>query len=122
MADTLKPGDRINITIEAAEVTERGAFLVAKIHPPEGNPSDPFPTEVPIGWSNVTVERADPEWWPPRPADVLRHTPTGRLWFGVAHASNLCLYCSNGDCMDPQQTWEQRHRLEIVHREEESRG
>lgn len=121
MADTYKRGDIVTITITGARVDEWRPE-VSELTVDTSADANSDLTTFDLASAQVTVERADPEWWPPRPADVLRHTPTGRLWFGVAHASNLCLYSSNGDCMDPQQTWEQRHRLEIVHREEESRG
>lgn len=114
-----KPGEIVNITVEGARVRSvRREFGDGPWH--LSCSVGEYVLTVPL--SEVTVERGDPEWWPPRPGDVLRHTETGRLWFGVAHSSNLCFYASNADCMDPQQSWEQRHLLTLVHREDEQDG
>lgn len=115
--DIYEPGEVYNITVTGARVISVAHNGWIRFAVPDG------PVHEIAPYSDAfTVERADPEWWPLLPGDVLRHTGTGRLWFGVAHGSNLCLYSSNADCMDPQQSWEQRHQLTLVDREDEQDG
>jgi hypothetical protein len=70
-----------------------------------------------------TVERADPEWWPPRPGDLLK-TPAGVRLFAVARGSNIWLISGyhGDDEVSPQEAWEQRHLLTLVDREDEQDG
>ncbi|MFE9099795.1 hypothetical protein [Actinomadura geliboluensis] len=119
MADGIKPGDRINITIEHARArlvrSEDGSGVDWLSYDVGG-----YVTSLPLV-DEVTVEHGDPEWWPPRAGDLLRMSSGTRL-FAMAHGSNITLTSSRGHTLTPEQAWEQRHLLELVNREDEPGG
>ncbi|MCP9947328.1 hypothetical protein [Actinomadura madurae] len=118
MADDLKPGDLVDVTIQGVPVHLKDEYgciwIVADAY--DGGPGH---WQMP---PQATAERCDPEWWPPRPGDLLRNTSTGRRWFAIATGSSTCLYNDRADLMEPQEAWELRHQLTLVDRENEQDG
>lgn len=109
-----KPGDIVNIVIEGARVEEfDDGVLGLQLTP---NAAYATPVDLPLG-ANVTVERADPRWWPPRPDDLLRHDD-GTVWFAFAIGSNTVLINRSGDRTEQPEAYDQRHNFRLVHREE----
>lgn len=118
MAEDFKAGEIVDITIQGVPVhlkDESGrVWIVADAC--DGKPAHwPMPPQA-------TVERGDPEWWPPQPGDLLRFE--GRLLFAVARGSNVILVSAYWaeEAMEPQEAWEKRHVLILVHREEQDGG
>lgn len=119
-----KQGDRVNVTIEGARVIAYGYderyrcdyVLVAQTI--DGKEAHP---RIFLGADGVEVEHADPAWWPPRPGDLL-HDGSGVTRFAVACGSNIVLMSPYGEQIQPQESWEQRHDLKLVHREDEQGG
>lgn len=70
MTGQYKPGDFVNITIERALVAESRFDDGIRIE------YDGDAAELPLGPS-VTIERADPQWWPPRPDVIAEPDPEG---------------------------------------------
>ncbi|MFC5744773.1 hypothetical protein [Actinomadura rugatobispora] len=115
-----KPGDIVNITVEGASVVEckGGSLAYEYVLVPHDDEEEVVYAETSIRLSDaVTVERADPEWWPPQPGDVLRFE--GRRLFAVARGSNVTLVSAfwAEEGLDPQESWEHRHDLTLVNRE-----
>ena len=117
-----KPGEIVDITIKGARVVDVAHLKDCEVGVSFECDYGEYGWAIPLGPPEVTVERADPEWWPPRPSDLLRNASTGRFWFAVAIGSNTNLYNDRADQMEPQQAWEQRHRLTLVHREDQQDG
>ncbi|MFB4306913.1 hypothetical protein [Actinomadura sp. GTD37] len=125
-----REGDRVNITIENALVTntfrtgrkplngpheDTGTVLVYR-HPDEG--VEDRSHTVNLNAEGVTVEHAAPDNWPPRRNDVWRHTG-GALWFAFQVGSNVTLVNGEGETRDQQEAWEQRRQLRLEYREPE---
>lgn len=109
-----QPGEIVDITIKGVRIAQQRADGRVEIRDEFDDPYAMPP--------QAAVERVAPEWWPPRPSDLLRNTSTGRFWFAVAIGSNVNLYNDRADQIDPQQAWEQRHLLTLVHREDGQDG
>jgi hypothetical protein len=116
----LRVGDIVNVTITGVPVT-------AYHEPGEDLPEvtvlldceiGSAPIRLPIGWPMVAFALADPQWWPPQPTDLLR-TEDGTAWFATRKGSNTYLISAFGDVLEPQEAWEQRHRITLVRRESE---
>lgn len=110
------PGEIVNITIKGVRVVGANESTVTIVADhPDGEPAHYLMPP------QAAVTRGDPEWWPPRPGDLLREGD-GLLWFACANGSNVLYRTAWSERMEHQEAWEKRHLLTLVHREDEQDG
>ena len=117
MSERYFPGEKIRITIDA-EVSDHSGNELEYTYPTALGAVE---AAAVLDGSPVTVERCDPEWWPPRPGDLLREGDR-LLWFAYAEGSNVLYRTAWSERMEHQEAWEKRHQLTLVHREDEQDG
>ena len=117
---TFQPGEIVDITIKGAHVVDVTKLDECQLGVVFDCDAGLFPLTVPLGPPGVTVERGDPENWPPRRADMWRHT-SGTLWFAFQVGSNVSLVNGTGEVRDEQEAYDQRHHMRLERREDEQR-
>ncbi|MFF5261290.1 hypothetical protein ACFY4C_20300 [Actinomadura viridis] len=119
MAD-YKIGEVVDITIKGARVV-LWAPQTCELTVESRADANSDQTTYDLASDQITVERADPEWWPPRPGDLLREGD-GLVWFAFADGSNVSYRTAYSERMEHQEAWEKRHELTLVHREDSQDG